>query len=145
MLLIIPAGTERRVEDDAVAGHIRSLQVEHLTDVRTSNQHLIKPWFNGKIDFSPPVPELSGQGFPLAGGRLDYVGGRTVAAIVYRRRLHTINLFVWPAGGASERTVQKDGYAVAEWSSDGLRYVAVSDIAPTELATFKQAFVRAAG
>jgi anti-sigma factor RsiW len=91
------------------------------------------------------VPELSAQGFPLAGGRLDYVGGRTVAAIVYRRRLHTINLFVWPAGGASERTVQKDGYAVTEWSSGGLRYIAVSDIAPAELATFKQAFVRAAG
>jgi anti-sigma factor RsiW len=145
MLLIIPAGTERRVEDDAVAGHIRSLQVQHLTDVRTSNQHLIKPWFNGKIDFSPPVPELSPQGFPLAGGRLDYVGGRTVAAIVYRRRLHTINLFVWPAGGAAERTVQRDGYAVAEWSSGGLRYVAVSDIAPAEMATFKQAFVGAAG
>jgi len=85
MLLLVPlGGNQPRIEDEAVAGHIRSLQVAHLTDVRTSNQHLIKPWFNGKIDFSPPVPELADQGFPLIGGRLDSVDGKTVPAIVYK-------------------------------------------------------------
>ena len=146
MLLLVPlGGNQPRIEDEAVAGHIRSLQVAHLTDVRTSNQHLVKPWFNGKIDFSPPVPELSKQGFPLAGGRLDYVGGRNVAAIVYRRRLHTINLFVWPSSGGPERTIEKDGYALTEWSSGGLRYVAVSDIGAADMKAFHDAFVRAAG
>src|SRR5206468_13084277 len=128
MLLIIPAGHQSRLDDEWVAGHVRSLQVAHLTDVQASNEHLVRPWFNGKIDFAPPVPELSSYGFPLAGGRLDYVNGRTVPALVYRRRLHTINLFVWPATAASDRRVQKDGYSLDEWSEGGLRYAAVSDI-----------------
>ena len=140
LLLLTPVGAGPRIEDEAVAGHIRSLQVAHLTDVQTSNQHVVKPWFNGKIDFSPPVPELAAQGFPLAGGRLDYIGGRSVAAIVYRRRLHTINLFVWPAPGP-DRTMATDGYSVTEWSSGGLRVVAVSDIGAADLNAFKAAFI----
>ena len=145
LMLFVPPGSRQPIEDEVIAGHIRSLQAEHLTDVRTSNQHLVKPWFNGRIDFSPPVPELSAQGFPLAGGRLDYAGGRTVAAIVYRRRLHTINLFVWPASDGSPQSLERDGYALTEWTRGGLRYVAVSDIGPTELDAFREAYIKAAG
>lgn len=145
MVLIVPAGSQARFDDELVASHIRSLQVAHLTDVATSNEHLVRPWFNGKIDFAPPVPELSAYGFPLAGGRLDYVHGRTVPALVYHRRLHTINLFVWPAPAGADRRVQKDGYSLDEWSRGGLRYAAVSDISPVELDQFRAAFVRSSG
>jgi anti-sigma factor RsiW len=100
----------------------------------------VKPWFNGKIDFAPPVPELASQGFPLAGGRLDSIDGKTVAAIVYHRRLHTVNLFVWPSARASERTSVEDGFELAEWSDGGLRFAAVSDIPPQELQQFERAF-----
>ena len=142
MLLVLPAGEQSQLDTELIAGHIRSLQVEHLTDVRTSNEHLVRPWFNGKIDFAPPVPELAGDGFPLAGGRLDYLNGRTVAAIVYKRRLHTINLFVWPAPASGDKRIEKDGYTMSEWSQGGLRYAAVSDLAPAELEQFRQVFVR---
>ena len=145
MLLLIPLQQQGRLDDELIAGHVRSLQVQHLTDVQTSNEHLVRPWFNGKIDFAPPVPELAAQGFPLAGGRLDYVNGRTVAAIVYKRRLHSINLFVWAEAGGGGRRVQKDGYSVNEWSERGLRYAAVSDISAAELDQFRQAFVAATG
>jgi anti-sigma factor RsiW len=144
MLLILPLQQASRLDDELVAGHVRSLQVQHLTDVQTSNQHLVRPWFNGKIDFAPPVPELASKGFPLAGGRLDYLGGKTVAAIVYKRRLHSINLFVWPAAGAGGHRVQRDGYSLDEWSAGGLRFAAVSDISPAELDQFRQAFSAAA-
>lgn len=143
MLLILPVHQTGGLDDEIIAGHVRSLQVEHLTDVQTSNEHLIRPWFNGKIDFAPPVPELAGQGFPLAGGRLDYLGGRTVPAIVYKRRLHTINLFIWPAKDSGVRRVQEDGYSLEEWSGGGLRFAAVSDISPAEIDQFRQAFVAA--
>jgi anti-sigma factor RsiW len=143
LVAIAPLRQQTAMEDQLVAGHVRSLQVEHLTDVQTSNQHLIRPWFNGKIDFAPPVPELARAGFPLAGGRLDYMDGRTVAAIVYRRRLHAINLFVWPDANRPDRQFEKDGYAVAERSQNGLRYAAVSDIPAGDLSQFRQAFVRA--
>jgi anti-sigma factor RsiW len=143
LMLILPSGNDQRIEDELIAGHIRSLQAEHLTDVRTSNRHLVKPWFNGKINFSPPVPELSAAGFPLAGGRLDYAGGHNIAAIVYRRRLHSINLFIWPATDGSQHSLERNGYALNEWSRNGLRYVAVSDISPAELDAFRMAFIQA--
>jgi len=120
---------------------VRSLQPGHLTDVQTTNQHIVKPWFNGRIDFAPPVPELADDGFPLAGGRLDSIGGRTVAAIVYRRRLHTVNLYVWAAQDSAERSFLKDGFAVTEWSRNGLRFAAVSDIPAAELEQFRKLFV----
>jgi anti-sigma factor RsiW len=140
---LLPLEFQPGLEAELIAGHVRSLQVQHLTDVATSNEHLVRPWFNGKIDFAPPVPELASVGFPLAGGRLDYLEGRNVPAIVYRRRLHVINLFVWPAKDAGEKRVERDGYSVSEWSEGGLRYAAVSDISPQELEQFRAAFMKA--
>jgi anti-sigma factor RsiW len=107
----------------------------------------VKPWFNGKIDFAPPVPELKGAGFPLIGGRLDYIDDHEVAAIVYGRRRHVINLFVWPASGdsLSNRSVRHlDGYSLIRWNSGGLEYGVVSDISATELDAFRLAYTAAA-
>jgi len=144
-LLVLPSIGRASLDDELLASHIRSLQVEHLTDIRTSDQHQVRPWFNGKIDFAPPVPELAAYGFPLAGGRLDYLHGRAVPAVVYKRRLHTINLFVWPSADSGTRLSQKDGYSLDTWSRNGLRYTAVSDIAPDELEAFRKAFVAHSG
>jgi anti-sigma factor RsiW len=140
MVTFIPPQTQSALDQQIVSGHVRSLQPGHLTDVQTTNQHIVKPWFNGKIDFAPPVPELADQGFPLAGGRLDSIDGRTVAAIVYRRRLHTVNLFVWPAKPAGGRSSIEDGFALTEWSDGGLRFAAVSDIPAEELRQFERVF-----
>ena len=139
-VMLVPSGTQSVVDQELVSSHVRSLQPGHLTDVNTTNQHIVKPWFNGRIDFSPPVPELASDGFPLAGGRLDSIDGKTVAAIVYHRRLHTVNLFVWPAKDAAERSFVKDGFAVTEWSRNGLRFAAISDIPPAELQQFHKLF-----
>lgn len=133
------AGQGQALTNDLVASHVRSLQVAHLTDVATSDQHVVKPWFDGKLDFAPPVIELKPQGFPLVGGRMDYVGGRTVAAIVYQRGRHTINLFVWPAGrgDGGEAVRQDQGYGLRHWRSGGMTYWAVSDVNPADLALFE--------
>ena len=140
MVAFLPPASTSVVDEELVSSHVRSLQPGHLTDVQTTNQHIVKPWFNGRIDFSPPVPELADEGFPLAGGRLDSIDGKTVAAIVYHRRLHTVNLFIWPARDAAERSFVKDGFAVKEWSRNGLRFAAVSDIPPAELQQFHKLF-----
>jgi len=145
MVALLPASADSIVDQEIVSDHVRSLQPGHLTDVQTTNQHIVKPWFNGRIDFSPPVPELADAGFPLAGGRLDSVGGKTVAALVYHRRLHTVNLFVWPAKDAAERSFAKDGFSVREWSRNGLRFAAVSDIPAAELQQFQGLFVQRSG
>jgi anti-sigma factor RsiW len=141
----VPPSSHAVLDQEIVSSHVRSLQPGHLTDVQTTNQHIVKPWFNGKIDFSPPVPELADAGFPLAGGRLDSIEGKTVAAIVYHRRLHTVNLYVWPAKDSAERSFVKDGFAVSEWSRNGLRFAAVSDIPATELRQFEELFVKRSG
>ena len=144
LVLALPALTHTGTEDQLVQSHIRSLMVGHLTDIPTSNRHVVKPWFNGKIDFAPPVPELADEGFPLVGGRLDYIDDHAVAAIVYRRRLHTINLFVRPARALSlpfGETKRLDGYTLVRWTKGGLEYWAVSDIDPGELQLFKATFV----
>lgn len=126
---------------DAVSDHVRSLLPGHLIDVRSTNEHTVKPWFDGRVDFSPQVKDLSAQGFELIGGRLDVLGGRQVAALVYKRHLHTINLFQWPGDAAvasAPRT--RDGYHVREWKDAGLRFVAVSSVAESDLDAFVRAF-----
>jgi anti-sigma factor RsiW len=125
---------------ELVADHVRSLQVAHLVDVQTSDQHVVKPWFNGKLDFAPPVVDLKDEGFPLVGGRLDVADRRTVAAIVYRRGRHLINLFVWPDGhrGGPSVVHADEGYTLRHWRSGGLTFWAVSDVNPNDLALFEQ-------
>jgi anti-sigma factor RsiW len=144
LVFAVPQFTIAGVQDQLVASHVRSLLASHLTDVATSDRHVVKPWFNGRIDFSPPVVELAPQGFPLVGGRLDYVEGKVVPALVYRRRLHTINLFIRPAGRlpATDRTVRRrDGYSLVRWTRGGLEFWAVSDVEPADLEAFRQVFI----
>jgi len=125
--------------DDVLSSHIRSLMPGHLTDVPSSDQHTVKPWFNGRLDFSPPVYDFAGRGYPLLGGRLDYVDGRPVAALVYGRRQHLINVFLWPAargpaGGPSTRSRQ--GYHERHWTTGDYTYWVVSDLGLAELQDF---------
>ena len=143
VMLVLPQMAETGVDRQLVASHVRSLQANHLTDVATSDQHVVKPWFNGKVDVAPPAPELAKEGFPLVGGRLDYIDGHVAAAIVYRRRLHTVNLFVWPGDQRPlhvTRTVRRDGYSLVEWTEGDLRFAAVSDIDLADLKAFRQAY-----
>jgi anti-sigma factor RsiW len=131
---------------DAVAGelidsHLRSLLASHLTDVASSDQHTVKPWFAGKSDVSPPAVDLASGGFPLVGGRLDVIAGKPVPALVYRRREHVINVFVLPASrGDLGTTLTRHGYTLRHWNEGDLGFWAASDAAPAELAEFERVF-----
>jgi anti-sigma factor RsiW len=143
-LVIGVMGTDQnqRLLGDVVSAHVRSLQGDHLTDVQTSDQHTVKPWFNGKVDISPPVVDLTAQGFRLIGGRLDYVDGRAVASIVYRRRTHVINLFVTQGDGSEHRAANEtmQGFNIRRWTAQGLEFFAVSDVNAEELQEFAEKF-----
>jgi mycothiol system anti-sigma-R factor len=135
--------TARYLAEDLVSAHVRSLLASHLTDVPSSDQHTVKPWFAGKVDFAPPVRDLSAEGFPLVGGRLDYVWGQTVAALVFQRNKHFINLFIWPpeAGAMSpEPFVTHRGYNLVSWKQNELTFCAVSDLNRQELEQFAERY-----
>lgn len=123
-----------------VAGHVRSLEVDHLVDVASSEHHVVKPWFTGKLDFSPPVPDLAVDSFPLIGGRVDYLGGRAVAALVYGRGPHRINLLVWPGSRPSgcdlDPTVLRQGFNLVHGRAAGMEFWAISDLNRGELEQF---------
>ena len=141
--IVLRSDDEARIQSEVVSAHLRSLQAGHLTDVISTDQHTVKPWFNGKLDVAPPVVDLTAQGFTLIGGRLDYVDARPIGAIVYRRRAHVINLFVAQTA-STERHAAKietlQGFNIRRWSERGLNYWAVSDLAADELAEFGEKF-----
>jgi anti-sigma factor RsiW len=139
-----PHGASNVLAESVLDDHLRSLLATHLVDVPSSDQHTVKPWFAGKLDFSPVVKDLAAEGIPLQGGRLEYIAGRPVAALVYRRRQHVINLFTWPAGAAAEpeTRVTRNGYHLLHWTEGGMTYWAVSDASAEELDRFRSIFER---
>jgi len=136
-------GADQFLATQLIASHVRSLMASHLTDVASSDQHTVKPWLDVKLDFVAPVVDLSGDGFPLIGGRLDYLDNRPVAALVYGRRKHFINLFVWPATSdeaKTPKTITREGYQLLHWADSDFNYWAVSDVNINDLQLFKQQF-----
>jgi anti-sigma factor RsiW len=139
--LVMRTSSQDQLAQEIVSAHVRSLMANHLTDVASTDQHTVKPWFNGKLPFSPPVADLAAQGFPLTGGRLDYVQNRPVAALVYQHRKHFINLFVWPSNPNSSKGEDfhlQQGYNLIHWSQAGMEFWAVSDMNPHDLEDFAQ-------
>jgi anti-sigma factor RsiW len=129
-----------------VADHIRSVQVDHLTDVLSTDRHTVKPWFQGKLDFAPQVPDLTPQGFNLAGGRLDYLVDRPAAALIYFRRRHAINVFIRPGTGeevTSTRSLTRQGFQIRHWQHAKMDYWAISDLNDQELDEFVREFQEA--
>lgn len=122
-----------------IDGHIRALQPGHLVDVVSTDTHTVKPWFDGRVDFAPDVRDFAADGFPLTGGRLDYVSGRTVAVLIYQRAKHPIDVFVWPNTGTTNAALSVSnakGYAIARWTADGMQHVAISDISADDMTIF---------
>ena len=131
-------GEEDRIARGVIDSHLRSLMAAHVVDVESSDKHTVKPWFTGKIDFSPPVKDFAAEGISLVGGRLDYIGQRPVAALVYHFKQHTINVFIWPSTSDSPRDPQftvRQGFNMAHWSSGQMQFWAISDVNVGELQT----------
>lgn len=129
-------GTSRTVED-LEASHVRSLMLDHLVDVRSTDRHQVKPWFSGKLDYAPTIPNVDTAGFPLIGGRLDFVAGRRVAVAAYKRRQHIINLYAWPSSDSDDGVErERDGYHFIRWRGDGAEHWAVSDVGVEDLRAF---------
>ena len=138
MLFALPSA-QQSIVDQVVAGHVRALQPGHLEDVASSDRHTVKPWFDGRLDFAPPVKDLKSEGFPLEGGRLVYIDGRNVAALVYGHGKHPIKMFIWPATGAGDKALQiseRNGYNVIHWVQNGMSLWVVSDLERGELTDF---------
>ena len=135
LVLDVSQRSERKMAGEIVTDHVRSLMAAHLTDVANSDQHTVKPWFTGKLDFSPQVRDLSADGFELIGGRLEYLDGHNAAAIVYQRRKHVINLFTWPTSASDEepQATAQQGFNLVEWKQAGMYYCAISDLNRQEL------------
>jgi len=145
-LMVTRPSSGEQLAREIVSSHIRSLMASHAVDVASSDQHTVKPWFNGKLDFSPPVKDLTAQEFPLIGGRLDYLGGRTVAALIFQRQKHIINLFIWPGKEADSNPAafsSRQGYHLVHWSQGGMILWAVSDLNEKELVEFARDFAAA--
>jgi len=145
LLVALPGLTrpraESRLAQEVVSAHLRALMANHLTDVASTDQHTVKPWFNGKVTFSPPVADLAAQGFPLVGGRLDVLDEQPVAVAVYQRRKHFINLFIWPADrsvSTREKSLAQRGYNLIHWTDGGMNWWAVSDVSRGDLQEFVQ-------
>ena len=138
---------DERIAEQVIAGHARSTLTNNLAQVISSDQHTVKPWLSSKLDFSPPVTDLTPAGFPLVGARLDYVDKRPVAALVYRHRQHVINLFVWPdekAGAATApQSSSKQGYNLLHWHNGGMTFWAISDLNPVDIKTFAEMYASA--
>jgi mycothiol system anti-sigma-R factor len=143
LIRLQPPTSDQFLATQLIASHVRSLMADHLTDVASSDQHTVKPWLDTKLDFAPPVVDLSSEGFPLIGGRLDYLDNRPVAALVYGRRKHFINLFVWPAASdeaKAPKTITREGYQLLHWADSDFNYWAVSDVNVNDIQLFKQQF-----
>jgi len=141
--IVLRQDDQQRILSEVVSAHLRSLQAGHLTDVISTDQHTVKPWFNGKLDVAPPVIDLTAQGFTLVGGRLDYIDARAIGAVVYRRRQHVLNLFVAQTASPEHRpprTETMQGFNCRRWSNRGLNFWAVSDLGADELAEFVDKF-----
>jgi anti-sigma factor RsiW len=139
-----PTPATTATTNQLVDAHVRSLLPNHLLDVVSTDRHTVKPWFAGKTDIAPPVVDLTDKGFPLLGGRLDYVDGHSAAVLVYGRRLHTINVFVWRTGTSEppDGSFEVRGHSLLHWTKGGLSYWAVSDAAEPELEAFRDAYIQ---
>ena len=145
LLFVVAIPREQAIQQELISGHVRSLLASHLTDVTTSDQHTVKPWFNGKLDASPPVVDLASQGFPLIGGRLDYIHNHVVGALVFKHDQHVINLFIWPVVDADDSgpaSATREGFNLLHWTCSGMTFWAVSDVNPATLRRFQAEYDR---
>ena len=144
VLLQSRGGPEERLASEVTTAHIRSLMAQgHLYDVESTDRHTVKPWFQGKLDFAPNVVDLAESGFPLTGGRLDYLNGRAVAALTFKHRLHVINLFEWPSTKPNDEgpeALSQQGYSIVSWRRGGIQYWAITDGALSDLQQFAKLY-----